>query len=135
MCQINDSYIIDMKKTLEKLEKDFAVMNNNIQQQGNVINKLSQSFEKLAILIERTNENTRKIDVLTEKIDIIENECNKKITDMYFKGTKNCPLHQEKLLELEKRFDKIQSHFISALIFLAIQFIAIIVYVVEKHIG
>jgi len=122
MYQGKDNDLAEIKESINTITKDIAVMNSNLQRQGEIIEKLTESFTKLAIVIERTDENTKKIDTLFLKID-----------ELYTKGTKNCPVNSQKLEALESKVDKMWNYFVGILISVLLQFIATLVYFVEHH--
>ncbi len=122
--------IEEIKEDLTALKTDIAVMNLNISKQGEVLDKLSEAFAKLSIFVEKTNENDKKISALFSKLD-----------NIYNNGTKNCPVQQKAIKYLEddiiktnKRIDEIQKALISVVIAIVLQFVGLIIYLIERHI-
>jgi len=122
LCEVNNKDIFEIKNALSELTKDFAVMSNNIERQSEIIDKLTISFERLSIVIERTDENTKKIDAL-----------NRRVEEVFSNGTKHCPTNFNRLDTMEKRLEKLNGYLIGVLIAIAMQLLAIFVYLVEKH--
>jgi len=118
-----ESVINDLDKRLDELSQSMAVMSNNLEVQGKSIEKLTESFQKLAVFIERTNDNGKKIEAIFKKLDEI-NE----------KGTKNCPVNSQRITTCESRVDKLANYAIGALLAVAMQFLAILVFIIEKQV-
>jgi len=119
-----ENIVNDLDKRLDELSQSMAVMSNNLEVQGKSIEKLTESFQKLAVFIERTNDNGKKIEAIFKKIDVI-NE----------KGTKNCPVQDQRLTTCENRVDKLANYAIGALLAVALQFLGILVFLIERHIN
>jgi len=67
-----ETAIKELDDRLGEMAKSLAVMNNNVNRQAKVIDKLVASFDKLTVFIERTNENDKKISALFKKVDFLQ---------------------------------------------------------------
>jgi len=120
--------IHELDNRIDKLQTSVEIMMRDIKKQGEAIEKLIEHSRNLTIYIERTNENDKKITALFKKFDTI-----------YMEGTKHCPVNMQRITEVEhriertnKRLDDLNKWLVGALITIALQFLYIIVHVVEK---
>lgn len=128
MCkEVSDKDFEELKNNVGKLTTNIAVMDNNITRQSKVMDKLVANFERLAIFIEKTNENNKKISILFKKYDEVSANCTE--------GDKNCSVNTNNIKNLQKKVDKIDKFAVGFLIAIAVEFIAVIVFLVEKHLS
>ena len=122
--------IAEIKDNLNKLQTSMAVMQSSIDRQNETLDKLTEAFSQLSIYVEKTNQNDEKINILFKKLDTV-----------YENGTRNCPIHTEKMTAFEKelkrqsaRLDNLQKVLVGFAVGVGMQFFGIIIYMIEKHI-
>ena len=115
--------ISEIKQDIAELKTSVAVMSNTLDKQSEAINELTKAFSQLAVFMQKTEENNRRITDVEHDI--------KKV---YHEGTKNCPLNMNRLSRLEKRLEYLDKVLVGVAITVLMQFIGILVFLIEKHI-
>ena len=121
--------IDELDKKIDELTKSVAVINTTIKEQGKNINRMESTLDKVvnviqevAVYIERTNENDKKIAKLEEK-------CN----EIYNNGTKNCPVNTQRLDFLEKKMATTNKYIFGMVVFVITEFIYLLVFLATHH--
>ena len=118
-----EARIEELDRKIDQLNLNVAQLNTKIDIQEKSMVKLMEGLDKLTTYIEKTNENNKKIDTLFKMIDRINTN-----------GTKNCPLNINRIDKVEKRLDRLEGFIIYIMIAILLQFLGVIVHLVDKHI-
>jgi CII-binding regulator of phage lambda lysogenization HflD len=115
--------IAEIKEDLNRLQTSMAVLQAGLDKQNETLDRLSEAFAQLSVYVEKTNQNDTKIQTLFKKLD-----------NIYENGTKNCPVNIEKLNIMQKRIDSLNRIIILELLFLASQFVFLLIFLIEKKV-
>ncbi len=84
----------NLESKIDDLVRQVTALNENVAIQKESINKLTESFDKIAVIIERLNTNSADIEKLEREIE--------KVKEL---GVSKCEVNYNKIIELEKKTD------------------------------
>ena len=121
--------IDELDKKIDELTKNVAVISTTMKEQGKNINKMEGTLSKVvdviqnvAVYIERTNENDKKI----EKID-------KFCQNVYNTGTKSCPVNTQRIDMLEKKMAMTNKYIFGMVVFVVTEFVYLLIFLAIHH--
>jgi len=121
--------IDELDKKIDELAKNVAIISTSMKEQRKDINRMEGTLDKVvnviqevAVYIERTNENDKKIEKL-----------EKMYQNIYNNGTKNCPINAQRLDILEKRMAMTNKYIFGMVVFVVTEFIYLLIFIALHH--
>jgi len=121
--------IDELDKKIDELTKNVAVISTTMKEQGKNLNRMEGTLEKVvdviqdvAVYIERTNENDKKIDKLFELYNGIYND-----------GVKQCPVNMQRIDTLEKKTAMTNKYIFGMVVFVVTEFIYLLIFIALHH--